>query len=52
MGSTVGVALLGSIGPALFFLGTKPQWERAIQGLIILLAVASDALYREKGGPA
>jgi rhamnose transport system permease protein len=46
-GTLVGVALLGSIGPALVFLGTQPQWEKAIQGLIILLAVASDALYRE-----
>ena len=31
----------------LVYLQTKPQWEKAIQGLIILLAVASDALYRE-----
>jgi rhamnose transport system permease protein len=56
-GSLIGVALLGSIGPALVFLGTnlpagldwlgKPQWEKAIQGLIILLAVTSDAFYRE-----
>jgi rhamnose transport system permease protein len=56
-GSLIGVALLGTIGPALVFLGTnlpagldwlgKPQWEKAIQGLIILLAVAADALYRE-----
>jgi rhamnose transport system permease protein len=56
-GSLIGVALLGSIGPALVFLGTnlpaglawfgKPQWEKAIQGLIILLAVSSDALNRE-----
>src|SRR5262249_22594149 len=51
-GTLIGVALLGSIGPALFFLGTKPQWEKAVQGLIILLAVASDALYREKGRAA
>ena len=29
----VGVALLGSIGPALVFLGTQPQWEKAIQGV-------------------
>ncbi len=48
-GALVGVALLGTIGPALFFLGTRPQWEKAIQGLIILLAVASDALRREGG---
>ncbi len=46
-GSLIGVALLGSIGPALVFLRTEPQWEKAIQGLVILLAVASDAFYRE-----
>jgi rhamnose transport system permease protein len=46
-GTFIGVALLGSIGPALVFLGTQAQWEKAIQGLIILLAVASDAFYRE-----
>jgi rhamnose transport system permease protein len=46
-GSLIGVLLLGSIGPALVFLGTQPQWEKAIQGLIILLAVASDALPRK-----
>jgi rhamnose transport system permease protein len=56
VGSLVGVALLGSIGPALVFLGAnphlaflgaKPQWQKAIEGLIILLAVAWDALPRE-----
>jgi rhamnose transport system permease protein len=57
-GSLIGVALLGSIGPALVFLGAKlppgwewfckPQWEKAIQGLIILLAVSSDAFNRER----
>ena len=57
-GSLIGVALLGSIGPALVFLGAslpaglewfgKPQWEKAIQGLIILLAVSSDAFPRKK----
>jgi rhamnose transport system permease protein len=47
IGTLIGVALLGSIGPALVFLGTQPQWEKAFQGVIILLAVASDALYRE-----
>jgi rhamnose transport system permease protein len=45
-GSLTGVALLGSIGPALVFLRAEPQWEKAIQGLVILLAVASDALNR------
>jgi rhamnose transport system permease protein len=47
IGSLIGVALLGSIGPALVFLHTQPQWEKAIQGLIILLAVASDAFSRQ-----
>lgn len=49
-GTLIGVGLLGSIAPALVFLHTQPQWEKAIQGAIILLAVASDALYR--GGKA
>jgi rhamnose transport system permease protein len=43
-GTLIGVALLGTIGPALVFLGTQPQWEKAVQGLIILAAVASDSL--------
>ena len=48
VGTLIGVALLGSIGPALVSLGVQAQWEKAIQGLIILLAVASDAL--DRGG--
>ena len=36
--------LLGAIGPALTFLGVSAYWERAIQGAIILAAVAVDAL--------
>lgn len=47
LGTLIGVALLGTIGPALVFLGVPAQWEKAVQGLIILLAVASDALERE-----
>jgi len=43
-GTVLGVALLGAVGPALTFLGVSPQWERALQGLIILTAVAVDAL--------
>lgn len=42
VGSLLGVALLGIIGPALVFLGTAPQWEKALQGAIILAAVACD----------
>ena len=45
-GTALGVVLLGAIGPALTFLGVSAYWERAIQGAIILVAVAADALPR------
>jgi len=41
-GTLIGVALLGTIGTALTFLGINPFWEKAIQGAIILAAVVSD----------
>ena len=44
-GTLLGVILLGAIGPALTFLGVSVYWERAIQGGIILAAVALDALH-------
>jgi rhamnose transport system permease protein len=46
LGTLFGVLLLGTIGSALVFLKFEAQWEKAIQGLIILLAVASDAVGR------
>ena len=47
-GTVLGVVLLGAIGPALTFLGVSAYWERAIQGAIILVAVAADALPRHQ----
>jgi rhamnose transport system permease protein len=44
VGTLLGVVLLAAIGPALTFLGVSAYWERAIQGGIILTAVAVDAL--------
>lgn len=41
-GTLIGVALLGTIGTALTFLGINPFWEKAIQGAIILVALVSD----------
>jgi rhamnose transport system permease protein len=41
-GTLVGVVLLGTIGTALTFAGASPYWERAIQGGIILTALALD----------
>lgn len=46
LGTLLGVALLAAVGPALVFLQAKPQWEKAIQGGVILAAVAADALGR------
>jgi len=43
-GTLLGVILLGMIGPALTFLGINAYWERALQGAIILAAVALDAV--------
>ena len=45
-GALFGVLLLGTIGSALVFLHLEAQWEEAIQGVIILLAVASDVAAR------
>jgi len=42
LGTLLGVILLGAIGPALTFMGVSAYWERAIQGGIILAAVAID----------
>ena len=46
IGVLIGVALLGIIPSALTFLHVQSQWAKAIQGTIILLAVASDGLIR------
>jgi rhamnose transport system permease protein len=48
-GTLLGVLLLGTAGPALTFLGAAASWDRALQGLIILLAVAVDALPTRSG---
>jgi rhamnose transport system permease protein len=45
LGTLFGVLLLGMIGTALTFLGINPFWEKAIQGAIILIALASDAAF-------
>jgi len=53
-GTVLGVILLAAIGPALTFLGVSAYWERAIQGGIILVAIAVDGLrhpaFRRVGG--
>ncbi len=49
-GVLAGVLLLSCIAPALVFLKAPPQWEKAIQGSIILLAVAADGWRSAKEG--
>jgi rhamnose transport system permease protein len=49
IGCLIGVVLLQTIAPALNYLGMKAEWEKAFAGLIILLAVASDAIGRKRG---
>lgn len=51
-GTLIGVLLLATIGPALVFLGAAAHWEKALQGAIILLAVASDALQGQRRSAA
>lgn len=44
-GALIGALLLSAVvGPALVFLRVEAAWEKAAQGAIILVAVASDAL--------
>jgi rhamnose transport system permease protein len=43
-GTLLGVILMGTIGPALTFLGINAYWEKALQGAIILAAVSFDAI--------
>jgi rhamnose transport system permease protein len=48
VGTLLGVLLLSTAGPALTFLGADAHWDRALQGLIILAAVAADAIGRRQ----
>jgi rhamnose transport system permease protein len=43
-GTVLGVILMGLIGPGLTFLGVSANWERAIQGAIILVGVGGQVL--------
>jgi rhamnose transport system permease protein len=47
-GVAVGLLLLVCIGPALTYAGVKPHWDRAIQGVIIVLAVIGDGFRNRK----
>ena len=47
-GVLLGLLLLANVNPALTYFRQEPYWERAIQGLVILLAVVADGLRRGK----
>ncbi|HKP87530.1 MAG TPA: ABC transporter permease [Blastocatellia bacterium] len=44
VGTLIGAALLGTIATALTFVGINPFWEKAVQGAIILAALAPSRL--------
>jgi rhamnose transport system permease protein len=48
-GAFAGLLLLACISPALLHLHIEPYWEKAIQGIIILLAVVADGIRTRKG---
>lgn len=52
IGTLVGVALLGTVGTALTFLGVNAFWEKAMQGAIIIAAVAAEPLFGRVRGKA
>jgi rhamnose transport system permease protein len=52
LGTALGVVLLGIVGPALTFMGISAYWERALQGAIILVAVAMDSARLRRRGYA
>ena len=45
-GTLLGVVLLAMLGPALTFFGVSAYWERALQGVILLVAVTAEAWRR------
>lgn len=48
LGTLAGVVLLGTVGTALTFLGVSAYWERALQGAIVIAAVAVEAVGRNR----
>jgi rhamnose transport system permease protein len=48
LGTLLGVVWLGALGTALVFLGVGAAWERAIQGAIILAALAPEVWLRRR----
>ncbi len=49
-GVFTGLLLLATVNPALTYLHVEAYWEKAIQGLVILLAVVADGLRGRRGG--
>lgn len=48
IGVLLGILLLSNVNPALTHFHQAPYWEKAIQGLVILLAVMADGLHTRK----
>jgi rhamnose transport system permease protein len=52
LGTVLGVALLGTIGTGLTFLGVSAYWERALQGAIILGAILYETVATRRAAHA
>jgi len=50
-GVLLGMLLLANVNPALTHFHQPPYWEKAIQGLVILIAVMADGLRSRKNQP-
>ena len=48
-GVFAGLLLLACVSPALTHLHVESYWEKAIQGMIILLAVVADGIRTKRG---
>ena len=52
LGTMAGIALLGTLGTGLTFVGLSPFWEKAAQGAIILVAAAVDSARARPARPS
>ena len=44
VGAAIGALLLQTINSALYVLGVSPNWDQAIAGFLLILAIAGDRL--------
>lgn len=50
IGGLLGLLLLNMLGNAAIFVGLSPYWQKAISGIVLLVAVAADIVGRRRSG--